>query len=64
MVTGAHGLDVELRIPADLGIVGFVAQTLTTINVQDAVLDKRFDASTDKMPAIKQNQFLAMPLYI
>ncbi len=58
----AHGLDVELRIPADLGIVGFVAQTLTTINVQDAALDKRFDASTDKMTGYKTKSILAMPL--
>lgn len=58
----AHGLEEELRIPANLGIIGYVAQTQTTINVKETATDQRFDPSTDIKTGYKTKTILAMPL--
>ncbi len=60
----ATGIDnaKELRIPADKGLAGHVAQTGETINIKDAYKDKRFNPDVDKKTGYKTKTILCMPI--
>lgn len=60
----ATGIDdsKELRIPADKGLAGHVAQTGETINIKDAYKDKRFNPEVDKKTGYKTKTILCMPI--
>lgn len=52
----------ELRIPADKGLAGHVAQTGETINIKDAYKDSRFNPDVDKKTGYKTKTILCMPI--
>lgn len=54
---------VELRIPANRGIVGFVASTGQVLNITDAYTDPRFDPSVDQKTGYRTRNILCMPVY-
>ncbi|MDJ0519277.1 MAG: GAF domain-containing protein, partial [Trichodesmium sp. MO_231.B1] len=54
---------VEIRIPANRGIAGYVASTGQTLNIPDAYLDPRFDPSTDQKTGYRTRNILCMPVY-
>lgn len=61
VATGIEGVK-ELRIPADKGLAGHVAQTGETINIKDAYKDKRFNPEVDKKTGYKTKTILCMPI--
>lgn len=54
---------VEIRIPANRGIAGYVASTGQTLNIPDAYIDPRFDPSTDQKTGYQTRNILCMPVY-
>ncbi|MFK8184762.1 MAG: GAF domain-containing protein [Phormidesmis sp.] len=54
---------IELRLPADKGIVGHVAQTAETLNIMDAYSDERFDPSSDTKTGYRTRNILCMPVF-
>jgi adenylate cyclase len=54
---------IELRIPADRGIVGYVASTGETLNIPDAYKDPRFDPASDKRTGYLTRTILCMPVF-
>ncbi|MEM6453342.1 MAG: GAF domain-containing protein, partial [Cyanobacteria bacterium P01_D01_bin.105] len=54
---------IELRLPADKGIVGHVAETAETLNIMDAYRDTRFDPSSDTKTGYKTRNILCMPVF-
>ncbi|NET29879.1 adenylate/guanylate cyclase domain-containing protein [Okeania sp. SIO1I7] len=54
---------VEIRIPANRGIAGYVASTGETLNIPDAYIDPRFDPSTDQKTGYQTRSILCMPVY-
>ncbi|MEL6815131.1 MAG: adenylate/guanylate cyclase domain-containing protein [Cyanobacteria bacterium J06598_3] len=54
---------IDLRLPADKGIVGHVAQTAETLNILDAYRDSRFDASSDEKTGYRTRNILCMPVF-
>jgi len=54
---------IELRIPADRGIVGYVATTGETLNIPDAYQDPRFDPSSDQRTGYRTRNILCMPVF-
>jgi len=54
---------IELRLSADKGIVGYVAQTAETLNIMDAYRDPRFDASADRRTGYRTRNILCMPVF-
>lgn len=54
---------VDLRMPANKGIVGHVAQTGETLNILDAYSDARFDVSADRKTGYKTRNILCMPVF-
>lgn len=61
VATGIEGVK-ELRIPANKGLAGHVAQTGETINIKDAYKDKRFNPEVDKKTGYKTKTILCMPI--
>jgi adenylate cyclase len=54
---------MEIRIPADRGIVGYVASTGQALNIPNAYEDPRFDPSTDQQTGYSTRNLLCMPVY-
>ncbi len=54
---------MEIRIPANKGIAGYVASTRQTLNIPDAYQDPRFDPTTDKRTGYLTRTILCMPVY-
>ncbi len=54
---------IDLRIPADRGIVGYVASTGQTLNIPDAYQDPRFDPASDKRTGYHTRNILCMPVF-
>lgn len=52
----------ELRQPVDRGIAGFVARTGSTVRVDDAALDERFDKSADVATGYTTRTMLVAPI--
>jgi adenylate cyclase len=63
-VATADGSDfMEIRIPANRGIAGYVASTGQTLNIADAYRDPRFDPTTDKRTGYVTRNILCMPVF-
>ena len=54
---------IDLRLPADKGIVGHVAVTSETLNILDAYRDPRFDVSSDLKTGYRTRNILCMPVF-
>ncbi len=54
---------IDLRLPADKGIVGHVASTAETLNILDAYCDPRFDVSSDLKTGYRTHNILCMPVF-
>ncbi|MEB3282815.1 MAG: adenylate/guanylate cyclase domain-containing protein [Lyngbya sp.] len=54
---------MEIRIPANRGIAGFVASTGQVLNITDAYTDPRFDPSVDQQTGYRTRNILCMPVY-
>jgi adenylate cyclase len=54
---------MEIRIPADRGIAGYVAATGQTLNIPNAYEDPRFDSNVDKQTGYRTRNILCMPVY-
>jgi adenylate cyclase len=54
---------MEIRIPANRGIAGYVASTGQPLNIPDAYKDPRFDPSTDKKTGYVTRNILCMPVF-
>lgn len=54
---------VEIRIPANKGIAGFVASTGQPVNIPNAYDDPRFDPTTDQKTGYLTRTILCMPVY-
>ncbi len=54
---------MEIRIPANRGIAGYVASTGQVLNIPDAYCDPRFDPTTDKRTGYQTRNILCMPVY-
>lgn len=60
--TQAHGLSRDLRLPADLGIIGEAARTRVIINIPDAYADPRFNREVDRSTGFRTRCLLTIPL--
>lgn len=56
------GLNSEIRVPIGKGIVGWVAYSGDTLNIDDAYKDNRFNPEIDKITGFKTRNVLAVPL--
>lgn len=54
---------MEIRIPADRGIAGYVASTGKPLNIPDAYQDSRFDPSTDQKTGYRTRNILCLPVF-
>ncbi|MEM1293206.1 MAG: GAF domain-containing protein, partial [Cyanobacteria bacterium P01_H01_bin.162] len=54
---------IDLSIPADRGVVGYVATTGQTLNIPDAYQDPRFDPASDKKTGYHTRNILCMPVF-
>ncbi|MBD2485635.1 adenylate/guanylate cyclase domain-containing protein [Planktothrix sp. FACHB-1365] len=54
---------MEIRIPANRGIAGYVASTGQVLNIPDAYCDPRFDPTTDRRTGYQTRNILCMPVY-
>jgi len=63
IATAEGGNLVEIRIPANRGIAGYVASTGQPLNIADAYKDPRFDPNTDIRTGYKTRNILCMPVY-
>jgi adenylate cyclase len=55
--------EMELRIPSNRGIVGYVASTGEALNIPDAYKDPRFDPSTDRRTGYLTRNILCLPVF-
>ena len=63
-IADANGTDmIDIRIPANRGIAGFVASTKQTLNIPNAYDDPRFDPTTDKRTGYRTENMLCMPVF-
>ncbi|MGB3790599.1 MAG: adenylate/guanylate cyclase domain-containing protein [Phormidesmis sp.] len=54
---------IDLRLPTDKGIVGYVAATGQKLNIPDAYKDNRFDVSSDQKTGYRTRNILCMPVF-
>ncbi|HEY9628944.1 MAG TPA: GAF domain-containing protein [Coleofasciculaceae cyanobacterium] len=54
---------MEIRLPSDRGIVGYVASTKQSLNITDAYEDPRWDPSVDRLTGYQTRNILCMPVY-
>ncbi len=54
---------MEIRIPADRGIAGYVASTGQTLNIPNAYEDPRFDSTVDQRTGYQTRTILCMPVF-
>ncbi|MBE9063017.1 adenylate/guanylate cyclase domain-containing protein [cf. Phormidesmis sp. LEGE 11477] len=54
---------IDLRLPANKGIVGHVAATGEKLNIPDAYKDERFDVSSDQKTGYRTRNILCMPVF-
>ncbi len=54
---------IDIRIPADKGIAGYVASTKQPLNIPNAYEDPRFDPSTDQRTGYLTRNILCMPVF-
>ncbi len=54
---------MEVRIPSNKGIVGYVASTGEALNIPDAYKDPRFDPTTDRRTGYVTRNILCLPVF-
>ncbi len=54
---------IEIRIPSNRGIVGYVASTGDALNIPDAYKDPRFDPTTDRKTGYMTRNILCLPVF-
>ncbi|MBE9052685.1 GAF domain-containing protein [Nostocales cyanobacterium LEGE 11386] len=54
---------MEIRMPANRGIAGYVASTGEALNISDAYKDPRFDPTTDKKTGYITHNILCLPVF-
>lgn len=54
---------IEIRIPANRGIAGYVATTGKALNISDAYKDPRFDPTTDRKTGYITRNILCLPVF-
>ncbi|MEH2350725.1 MAG: GAF domain-containing protein [Nostoc sp.] len=54
---------LEIRIPANRGIAGYVASTGQALNISDVYKDPRFDASVDRKTGYVTRNILCLPVF-
>ncbi|GAB1540985.1 hypothetical protein NUACC21_36540 [Scytonema sp. NUACC21] len=54
---------MEIRMPANKGIAGYVASTGEALNIPDAYKDPRFDPSTDRKTGYVTRNILCLPVF-
>ncbi|MEM7554025.1 MAG: GAF domain-containing protein [Cyanobacteria bacterium P01_A01_bin.84] len=54
---------MEIRIPSNRGIVGYVASTGQALNISDAYKDPRFDPTTDQRTGYETRNILCLPVF-
>ncbi|MBD2596808.1 GAF domain-containing protein [Nostoc spongiaeforme FACHB-130] len=54
---------IEIRMPANRGIAGYVASTGDALNIPDAYKDPRFDPSTDRKTGYVTRNILCLPVF-
>ena len=60
--TRAHGLPSDLRLPADLGIIGEAGRSRAPINIPNAYADERFNREVDRATGFTTRCILTIPL--
>ena len=56
------GLTKTIRLPRDVGLVGYVAVTGKRLNIDDAYLDPRFNKEFDKQNRFRTKSILTVPV--
>ncbi|MBD2296009.1 GAF domain-containing protein [Anabaena sphaerica FACHB-251] len=54
---------IEIRIPSNRGIAGYVASTGQALNIPDAYQDPRFDPTTDNKTGYVTRNILCLPVF-
>lgn len=54
---------MKIHIPANRGIVGYVAATGQTLNIPDAYEDPRFEPTVDRQTGYRTRNILCMPVF-
>jgi adenylate cyclase len=54
---------MEIRLPANRGIAGYVASTGEALNIPDAYKDPRFDPNTDRVTGYETRNILCLPVF-
>ncbi|CDN11935.1 Adenylate cyclase [Richelia intracellularis] len=54
---------IEIRVPANRGIVGYVASTGQSLNIPDAYKDPRFDPTIDRRTGYVTRNILCLPVF-
>ncbi|MBG1268551.1 GAF domain-containing protein [Nostoc sp. WHI] len=54
---------IEIRVPANRGIAGYVASTGEALNISDAYKDPRFDPTTDRKTGYITRNILCLPVF-
>lgn len=54
---------IEIRLPINRGIAGFVASTGEALNIPDAYKDPRFDPTTDQKTGYTTHNILCLPVF-
>ncbi|MEH2291890.1 GAF domain-containing protein [Nostoc sp.] len=63
-VAAADGTNlIEIRIPVNRGIAGYVASTGKALNISDAYKDPRFDPNTDRKTGYVTRNILCLPVF-
>ncbi|MEM7065201.1 MAG: GAF domain-containing protein [Cyanobacteria bacterium P01_B01_bin.77] len=60
---GAGEKAIEIRIPMNRGIAGYVAETKKTLNIPNAYDDPRFNRATDEETGYRTKNILCMPIF-
>lgn len=58
-----HEIPVGIKVPINKGIVGFVAQTGQSENIEDVYKDTRFNQEIDLMTGFRTRSMLCMPVF-
>ncbi|NJN72480.1 MAG: ATP-binding cassette domain-containing protein [Limnothrix sp. RL_2_0] len=59
---GVGGESIDIKLPINAGIVGYVATTGEFVNIPDAYADKRFNQQVDRDTGYRTRNILCMPL--
>ncbi|MDF5736251.1 MULTISPECIES: adenylate/guanylate cyclase domain-containing protein [unclassified Nostoc] len=54
---------IQIRIPSNRGIAGYVASTGEALNISDAYKDPRFDPTTDRKTGYRTRNILCLPVF-